>query len=228
MKKLKTLVILSSIGFSSMSFAYSANPLYVAADAGIFHANFQQTLTDQVATITTNYSGQVEQHGYNGGVAIGYSQLVKQQYLLGVELAGNLASDSASYSPGLGAFSESTQIKRYADLTFVPGFLLNDSTALYAKIGGTYSHVQDNTSSASYVYNTLTTNEYNTSKNILGFVAGVGVKKFFTDHLAGYAEGTYRDYGNVNFNPFANQSDTYAHKVAIDAYNFAVGVAYHF
>src|SRR5579872_2899650 len=73
---------------------------YVAAKAGMIQGSFNQNYTDIVDVIAANISTNVQQYGYTGGVAVGYQQLVKQIYLLGGELAGNLDSHHATFQSG--------------------------------------------------------------------------------------------------------------------------------
>ena len=68
MKKIQVLVAFAAVCASSMAVAYPANPFYIAASAGIFHANYNQQLNDQVATGAQDFSGNAEQHGYSAGL----------------------------------------------------------------------------------------------------------------------------------------------------------------
>jgi len=226
MKKICLLVSCYTLSLCSSALAYTTHPFYVAADAGFFRGDFNQTYNDQTANVAQNFSGVAQQQGYTEGLAFGYSKLINQQYLLGVELAGNLATHTSTYSASDQSFTDNLQIKHYLDLSFVPGFLLNDSTAVYAKLGLSEAYIKDQlTSPAGYE---AVSTEYSSSKNTLGFVGGLGIKKLITDQFAIFAEGDYRDYGSMTFNSFQTIAATYTHSSTITAYNAVLGAAYHF
>jgi len=219
-----------TLTFAMASSAYavvSNSGFYVSADAGLFQGNFNYNYIDQTDVIQQNISESVQQHGYTEGLAIGYSKLVMQQYLLGGELSGNLDSHSASFQSGAStaAFSDSIKIKNHIDLVFVPGILLTDSLACYLKLGVSSAQLQDNLTSPAGFTPTLT--NYNSNKRITGFAAGLGITKYITTNFSIFAEGNYHDYGAVNFANFQNFSATYTHAAHVYSAGVVLGATYH-
>ncbi len=212
--------------FSAGSFAQD-HPFYVAANAGIIQGNFSNSYLDQTDIIKQNIAESVEQHGYTGGLAIGYSKLYHEKYLLGAELSGNLDSHNATFQSGAAssAFSDTTQINNHFDLTFVPGILLSESTSAYLKLGVSVAYVEDNlTSPAGFG---ATPSPFNSSNHATGFAAGLGIQKSMSERVSVFAEGDYHDYGTVNFANFQNFSTSYIHSAHVYSYGVVLGMAYH-
>lgn len=216
------------LGFSSAAFAYSDRPFYIGADAGIFQGTFSQSYLAQMTSPPANVAETTQQHGYTGGLVAGYSKLFHQQYLLGAQLSGNLDSHYANYANGANSltYTDTTQINSHIDLTVVPGILLSDSAAAYAKLGVSTASVQDNLTSPATNASVMT--RYNSTKMATGLAAGLGVKKFLTDQVSIFAEGNYHDYGVVNFTDFQNYTVTYTHSAHVYSYDLSLGAAYHF
>lgn len=213
---------------ASTGFAVPSSAFYIAANAGIMQVNFNQKYLDQVDLIKQNIADTVTQNDYNAGLAIGYSKLFYNQYLLGAELSGNLDSHNALYQNGAAGISmtDTTQINNHIDLTFVPGIMLSKAVAAYLKLGVSFASIQDNLTSPTGF--TPTIMSFNSNANATGFVGGLGIKVFMTEHVALFAEGNYRDYGSVNFANFSNFTATYTHSAHVYAYGLALGAAYNF
>lgn len=212
----------------STGFAIPSSAFYVAANAGVMQVNFIQKYLDQTDIVKQNIADSVPQNDYNAGLAIGYSKLFYNQYLLGAELSGNLDSHNSLYQNGAAGISitDTTQINNHVDLTFVPGIMLSKSVAAYLKLGVSFASVQDNLTSPTGF--TPTIMSFNSNTNATGFAGGLGIKAFMTDHVALFAEGNYHDYGNVNFANFTNFTATYTHSAHVYAYGIALGAAYNF
>src|SRR5436189_800735 len=102
--------------------AFATTGYYIAGNAGIFQGNFNQRYLDQTDLIIQNIQQTVQQNGYTGGVAIGYSHKVAGQFLLGAELDSNWDTNQSTFQSGSSssAFSDVIQIKNHIDLTVVP------------------------------------------------------------------------------------------------------------
>jgi opacity protein-like surface antigen len=164
---------------------------------------------------------------YTGGFAIGYTRLVCHRYLLGPELSGNYDSHTASYQAGAAsaAFSDLVNVDNHFYLTFVPGVLLNNTTAAFLKIGVSRASLRD--SLISSVGFTPEMTPYNSNNNVNGFVAGLKLEKFLLDRVTVFVEGDYRDYGMVNFSRFQNFTATYTNFSHVYTYDALLDVAYH-
>jgi opacity protein-like surface antigen len=228
MKHLHFASTLSLFVFSSTVFAGTVSPFYIAANAGLFQASYDVAYRDQTDIIQQNISHTVQQHGYVGGLAFGYTKILRDQYILGAEIAGNIDSHNARYESGAAsaAFADNTQINHHIDLTLVPGIVLGPGISAYLKLGLSYASLQDSLTSP--VGFAPTPARYNSNKNTLGFAGGLGIKKSLTDHVAIFAEGDYHDYGVVTFSNFQNFSAAYTHTARISSYGAVVGAAYQF
>lgn len=229
MKKLKLAICL--LAMSSTTFAttnstnsFQAHPIYVSVNAGIFKGNFNSSYTDLTDVYQQNISQSVQQNGYTEGFALGYSKLLQQQYLVGVELSANFNSQHANLQAGT-SIADTTQIKNNIDLTFVPGILLNNSLAAYLKLGVSRASLQDKLTSPAG-FSPVVTN-FNSSPSVTGFAAGLGIKKFITEHVAIFTEGNYHDYGTVNFSQFQNFMANYSHSSRVYSYSVVIGASYH-
>jgi opacity protein-like surface antigen len=229
---LNCLLAASAIAASATLSASSLNdpraPFYVAAKAGVFQANFNSSYLDQTDVIPQNIAQSFPQNGYTEGLAIGFSKLFYNQYLLGLEFAGSYDSHNANFQAGAStaAFSDTVRIKNHFDLTVVPGIMLNDSTEAYLKLGMSRMNVQDTLVSPVGFTPTITSVSSTASAN--GFVAGLGFAKAIVKNTSIFVEGNYRDYGTVNFTGFQNFTASYTNSSHVYTYDAAVGVAYHF
>lgn len=220
--------LVSSIIVSNLAFAYADNPFYVAADIGIFKADVNHRYLDQTSDIAQNIVDGVTQHGYTGGLAIGYSKLLCPSYFLGAELSGNIENQTASFQAGAAtsAFSDSVSIHGHLDLTFMPGIQLSDTVAAYLKLGASVAWLQDSLTSPAGT--TPITTSTHANKNAYGFATGLRLTKLLCAHTSIFAEGNYHDYGSVDFPNFENFTATYTHTTRIYTYDVVVGASYNF
>ena len=228
MQKISKKLCLLALMLSSSTFASKDNYIYVSAGLGIFQADFDANYLDQTDTIHQNFAQTALQHGYTGGIAIGYSRLLTPDYFAGAEISANLDGHNASFQSGASSssFSDQTQIKNHVDLTFVPGMKLSHSIITYLKLGLSYASIQDHlTSPAGFTPDIITTNS---NKNALGFAAGLGVARSLTENTALFVEANYHDYGSIDFSNFQNFSATYTHSAHVYSYDVMAGVSYSF
>lgn len=218
---------MSALVFCQNGFAANSG-FYAALDAGVIQANFNQSYLDQTDIILQNIQQTVQQNGYTEGLAIGYSKVFYQQYLLGAELSGNLDSNQSTYQSGAStsAFSDTIQIRNHVDLTVVPGILLTDSLTGYLKAGVSFANLRDNLNTPTGY--TPTSANFTTQRTLTGFVAGLGLRKYVTKNISLFAEGNYHDYGTVNLSGFQNFTANYTHTAHVYVSTVTVGAAYHF
>lgn len=216
------------LALSSSGFATTIHSsFYVAGNAGVFLGDFNHDYWDQTDVIAQNISESVQQQGYTEGLAVGYSKLFQEQYLLSAELSGNLDSHQATFQAGAStaSFSDNTQIQNHIDLTFVPGILLSNSIEAYVKLGLSVARLQDNlTSPTGY---TPTIDNFNCTKHAIGFASGLGLAKYITDNFSIFAEGNFHDYGTVNFSDFQNFTANYTHSAHVYSFGAVLGATYH-
>lgn len=226
-KILPIVICMGALGICQSGFAAITSQFYAALDAGVMQGNFNQSYLDQTDIILQNIQQTVQQNGYTQGIAIGYSK-VMNRYLIGAELSENIDSHLSTFQSGAStsAFSDTIQVKNHVDLTLVPGVLLTDSLTGYAKIGISFAALRDNLISP--VGFTPTGTSYTTTSTLRGFVGGLGLRQYLTNHVSLFAEGNYRDYGSVSLSGFQNFSANYTHTVHVYVSTVTVGAAYHF
>jgi len=222
--KIATLFTLST----SLACAFSPNQFYGAVQAGIYRAQFNNKYLDQTDFIPQNISDSIMQNGYLGGLTIGYTRLINENYFIGAELTGNITGNSALYQTGAAntAFSDNIQINRSVDLTVTPGIITKSAFFPYVRVGVSRASVLDHLTSP-VGYNPVMT-QYNTNQNVNGFVAGLGVRYIINDRGWLFVETNYHDYGTVNFSSFQNFSASYSHSAHVYSYAALIGAAYAF
>lgn len=205
------------------------NSFYVSGQVGTAQKRFNQSYNDLTSTIPQNTTTEVTQNGYTGGIAVGYSRLVKSLYLLGLEFAGNASSNNANYKNGSTGFlfSDKTRMTYNLDLMFVPGVLLTDTVSAYLKLGISWAWIKDQLS-APVGFIPITNVPVATDKTVQGFVAGLGLKKYISQKIHVFAEYDYYDYGNNNFSNFTNFTARYTHNGHIYASKAVAGLTYSF
>jgi len=221
----KGITLAALIIVSQTTFAMPG-PWYISANAGIFQGMFDAQYNDQTDVIAQNIRQPVNQYGYTGGLAVGYSKPVCNQYFLGGELSANLATDNAYFATGAStaAFTDKLSIKGNIDLAFVPGFFVTDTVAAYGKIGASYASISTDLDSptgfdASYVNSKST-------RDVFGGVLGLGLKKYVTKNAVVFTEYNYHDYGTVNFPDFQNFTATYSHSAHVYSQSILIGASY--
>lgn len=232
MKTIISVLLLSATALSSATFANDNHYFYLGADGGIFKADFDNSYIDQTDPIQQNFQQTVTQHGYTGGVLLGYRSAIRSQYFIGGEISSNWNSSDALYQEGASsaAFSDKTQINSHMDFAVVPGLKISQTITAFMKLGLSVAWMQDNLTSPAYptgLYTPVTT-YYSNKKTETGFVAGLGVSKTVCKHMDLFASADYHDYGTVNFQSFQNFSAAYTHASKVFSYDVLAGAAYRF
>jgi len=205
-----------------------SHPWYVAAGASIFQGNYDLIYNDQIDDIPQNIRQTLQQYGYNGAIAFGYSKTFLNDYFAGAEVSAQYATYKANFDSGsVGtAFSDQIKIQSYYDLVFVPGFFITDTVAAYIKAGVSYAYIKDSLhtpTSSIPTYVTINNNSY-----LWGVALGIGLEKFITEQLALFSEFQYHDYGTVNFPAFPNFASTYSHSAHVYSEALMLGARYAF
>ena len=155
-------------------------------------------------------------------LGLSYTGKLGNQFTLGVLAEYNLLKSKAGTSnyttdytfasgstQGAFTFEHSNQMA----LSVVPGFVVNDSTLLYAKLGYATARVQATGSVANIV-------------NVNGTLLGLGLKKVIQNNIYGFIETNYIPYTNKSITTTGSSSITGTLKTS--DYNFLVGVGYKF
>lgn len=228
--KLTPLIGAAILGCISIpAFAYfpdKCDNFYIAAYAGIFTADFTNKYLDQTDVIPLNIVQTSMQNGYTGGLALGYTRLISPYYFIGEEFSANINSGNASFQSGASStvFSDQVTMHSHFDLTLVPGLILSNSISAYLKLGVSYALLEDTLNSPAG-FNAEAAN-YHRNKNVLGFAAGLGVKKSLSKHIFIFTEADFHDYGTLYFSNFQNFMSDYSHSTHVYSYEVVVGAAY--
>lgn len=225
----KKLLALISLVFCQSTFAYvDTKPWYVSGDFSIFQGNYDLIYNDQTDIIAQNVRQTVQQNGYTAGFALGYSQTVHKDYLLGAEFVANIAANNANFASGSSttAFSDQIKIQGYLDFVIVPGIYLTDSLAAYIKAGISLGLIKDSINSPTgYAPSYAVTNS---NKNMVGAAMGIGMKKFITHQFVVFSEYQYHDYGMLNLPGFQNFTANYSHSAHVYSQAVMLGLSYLF
>lgn len=226
MKFNKLLGILILEFISATAFANLPHKFYVAADAGIFQGDFNNQFIDHTDFIAQNIVQPATQYGYTGGIALGYSRLMSQNYFIGGEISANINTNNASFQSGASntTFSDKVQINDHFDLTFVPGLILSNNISTYLKLGISYALIEDHLTSPAG-FDSITVGHHS-NNNPIGFAAGLGISKSFPNRITLFTEANYHDYGTIEFTNFQNFMATYSHSTHVYSYDVVVGLAY--
>lgn len=227
-------VVLSTLSAFMFVSAYAAtnfsqkNCYYVAANTGIYQGMLNQVYSDKTDFISQTIAESILQNGYTIGAALGYSRVMNDLYLLGGEFTANLLTGYGRFNSGASttAFRDVTKAKYNLDFTFVPGLILTETTAAYLKLGLTWAYFTDELSSPSGFL--AIGRSYSSQAYQLGFIAGIGLKRFITPCSYLFVEYNYHDYGSMNFASFINFTAEYGHSTRAYANSVVVGAGYHF
>jgi opacity protein-like surface antigen len=217
------------LAFSSTALANTNNhQYYIAANAGIIEADFNNKFSDQTDEIPQNIAQTTEQHGYTGGIALGYRRLVNPFYIIGTELSVNIDGSTALFQSGASttAFTDKLKLRNHIDWVLKLGTLVTETVEAYLKFGLSNASVQDNLTTPVGYLAEMTT--FNDQENLIGFTAGLGFRKALNKHISVLTELNYHDYGTATFNDFQNFSATYTHSAHVYTYDAKVGIAYDF
>lgn len=213
---------------SVVVYASPINQFYGSINTGVFQAQFASKLIDQTVIPPQSVSDTFIQHGYTGGLALGYTHLFASSYFTSLELSGNIDGNSASFQSEASntSFSDKIQINNHIDLTINPGIITQSKFFPYIKLGFSRASLKD------FVNTPVGQNpvmmQYNTNKTIYGFVAGLGVRYLINDHVWLFVETNYHDYGTVNLSSFMNYTANYTHSAHVYSYAGLIGASYDF
>lgn len=227
MKKVLPIALLALSAFSATALAHNGY-IYMGADGGIFNADFDTSYIDQIDTIAQNYQSTVTQHGYTGGLQLGYHRNIRRSYFIGGEISGNFNSSVATNQEGANssAFTDKTKIGEHMDFTLVPGVKLTKTVSAFMKLGLSVAWIKNNLNSPIGFTPAMT--YYANNNTALGFAAGLGVSKQLCKHMSVFTEADYHDYGTVSFQNFQNYTTTYTHAAKVFSYDVLAGAAYRF
>jgi hypothetical protein len=172
-------------------------------------------------------------------LGLGYNYAVAEKYLIGVGADYSAISQStgnfswkATYNGamiGTSANSVSYKVSNRVNIFITPSYVLSRDSLIYIKAGYSSEQLQYSQGADSVL---LFTNNSSASKNINGYILGLGYKQMIIQGFYGFAEGNYMAYGNSTLsvtNATGNASPTTTSpSQSVSAYNFLVGIGYKF
>ncbi|MBT8572700.1 outer membrane beta-barrel protein [Polynucleobacter paneuropaeus] len=171
-------------------------------------------------------------------LGVGYNYAVSNEYLVGIgfdysALSQNTSNFSQSSINSGGATATianmSYKVSNRMNLFLTPSYAINSNSLVYFKAG--YSLQQLQYSQGADADLGLTSG-FNSSKNVNGYILGLGYKQFITNGLYGFVEGNYMSYSSSSISGTGMVGGvvpiTFITSPSLNAYNLLVGVGYKF
>lgn len=171
-----------------------------------------------------------------GGVPLvigaGYNFSVAPKWVVGLGVdysAISQKSSAYSYTQGGVTLQGSTlEASNRYNVFVAPGYEIDKDKLVYLKAGYSGVTVKSNSpNSWSYMGATGTTPSVSQSKNLSGYLVGLGYKQFITGGLYGLAEFNYMSYSKSSFSS-TQDGVTTSSNPGLTAYQVLVGVGYKF
>ncbi len=172
-------------------------------------------------------------------LGLGYNYAVAEKYLIGVgadysaisQSTGNFSWKVTQNGAMLGTSlnSVSYKVTNRLNIFVTPSYVLSANSLIYLKAGYSLAQLQYSQGADSALN---LTNSSSASKNINGYILGLGYKQMIAQGFYGFAEGNYMAYGNSTFsvtNATGGASPTTTSpSQSVSAYNFLIGIGYKF
>ena len=235
--------ILISILFASTVsplFAQSAFEGFYGQVATGYESNSYTSINQSIVGGGTTWTGNASNKSTSGAplvLGVGYNYGLSKEFLLGIgfdysalsQSTGNFsyATINNNFGNTFTTYNQSFKVSNRINLYITPGYALSKDTLAYLKAG--YSMQQLEFSQGADPINRIESGFIST-KNINGFVLGLGYKQMIANGFYGFAEANYMSYEktsiNGTFRSGGNLSDT--SNPSLSAYNLLVGVGYKF
>jgi len=185
-----------------------------------YNAFYNNPETDGGLRYFQNFANSTFKDGYIAGGEIGIIRAFRHLYNLGLMISGvgssekaqlmtHVDSDDSNAESGWVDIVNKFSIKYQFDLAVMFGVKLTLKALMYAKIGPSYSSIDQNQTLSSYsdFASDYTYASYKNNKKRVGGVFGLGIKYFFTNRIGIFAEYDYYDYGKITL-PTINPVNT--------------------
>lgn len=179
--------------------------------------------------------------GFSGSLLAGWNFFCDRGLIVGIELSGDIFSNRGRFTENLQTplhkinYEENFNLNYAVNTTLQPGWLINDSSALYAIVGYSYGRMD---SEAKNLYLPSAGDSVLQSKHgdaVHGFVLGAGIKRQFAKYVYVFASYQYTHYGRTGladvtggagkaFSPFMFKDRS----ITLDSSVFKLGMAVTF
>ena len=237
--------VLALVSGSAMAADFTG--FYGQVGTGYEKNNFSNISTNFVNADAGGFSGRgsAANQSTSGAplvIGAGYFHLLKDEYLLGFGVdysplskqSGSFSSittndDGVTFPINNMSYKVSNRLNAY----LMPAYAFDEDKLGYLKLGYSIQKLQYTQGADS---GTDINSGYTASKNVSGYVLGLGYKQIITGGIYGYVEGNYYSYGKSTLNGNATaggsigavQNIAMSSTASISAYNFLVGVGYKF
>ena len=246
MKKLIILVAAALVAGSAM--AQSAfKGFYGQIGTGYETNNFSSISDSFVNTDAGGFSGRGSSPSQSPSgmpvvIGAGYFHLVNDEYLFGFGLdysplsmqSGNFIGTTTNDANGTFQFGgKSYKASNRLNVYVMPGYAFAEDKLGYLKLGYSTQSLQYSQGADALVdFNS----GFTASKNISGYVLGLGYKQIIANGIYGFVEGNYYSYGKTTFNGNGTAGASLgipanislSSTVSTSAYNFLIGIGYKF
>lgn len=166
-------------------------------------------------------------------IGLGYNFTVAPKWVVGIGIDYSaLSQQSSNFSSSYRNVSlngQTIQISNRYNIFVTPGYELDKDKLVYLKAG--YSGVSQKVNSANSVTVdtvTMTDSSVSQTKNLSGYVVGLGYKQMITSGLYGFAEFNYMSYSKANFSGNLDTTYSLTSNPSTTSYQALVGVGYKF
>lgn len=172
-------------------------------------------------------------------LGLGYNYAVSSEYLVGVgfdysALSQNTSNFSQTSTSDLGTTSPianmSYKVSNRMNLFVTPSYVINSDSLVYLKAGYSMQQLQYSQGIDSNPFINITSG-FNSTKNVNGYILGLGYKQMIMNGFYGFAEANYFSYSKASVSGTA-MAKTIAVALtsspSLNAYNLLVGVGYKF
>lgn len=210
-------------------------------------SNLNASLADTTSGITDSYNASNQSFG--GAplvIGLGYNFSVAPKWLLGIGVdysALNQKSSSfgnsgvSSSGNTIGLNGATIEMSNRVNVFITPGYEIDKDKLAYFKAG--YSMVSGKFSSPNSFTCSPDCNSDNTSssgslpstsqsKNLNGYVLGLGYKQMIASGLYGFAEFNYMSYAKQTYTGSVDSTSNFSASPSVSSYQALVGVGYKF
>ena len=173
-------------------------------------------------------------------LGLGYNYAVSSEYLVGVgfdysALSQNTSNFSQTSTNSRGVTEPITnmsyKVSNRMNLFVTPSYVINSDSLVYLKAGYSMQQLQYSQGADTA---TVLTSGFNSTKNVNGYILGLGYKQLITNGLYGFVEGNYMSYSSSSISGTGMAGAggttlvTFITSPSLNAYNLLVGVGYKF
>ena len=206
-------------------------------------SNLNLSIVDTTSGATDSYSGSNKSFGGAPLVlGLGYNFSVAPKWLLGIGVDYSaLSQKSSSFSNSgvsssgntIGLYGSTIQMSNRVNIFVTPGYAIDKDKLAYFKAG--YSMVTQKinsptsfTCSPDCTSSSGSLNSGSQSKNLSGYILGLGYKQIITNGLYGFAEFNYMSYGKQTYSGALDSTSNITASPSTSSYQALVGIGYRF